>query len=350
MENNNKNIKELSALDIHYLLTEFNILINSKIENIYQKENIIYINLHIPNLGKKILKIILPNFIYMTEHKEEMLEKPPQFCTILRKHLRNGRIRDITQIDFERIVCIKITTKEKEFNLIVELFSKGNLILCNNEMKIIYPMTHQKWKDRIIKGGQLYKHPKKTINIKETIKTNQNEFEKIINNTTMDSIVTFLAKEIGLGGKYAEIICKETKTDKKEKPIKVNNEIIFNYIKELFNKKNCINNILDLLLTEKTVKEQKEKHNKKYKDNKSKVNKILDTQINVIEKQEKIIKESSLKGDKIYENYKEIQEIITELNEIRKKHSWSDIKKKLNNHDKIKNIEEKVGKITIKLN
>jgi predicted ribosome quality control (RQC) complex YloA/Tae2 family protein len=346
-EKKEKIIKELSALDLHYLIKEFEILKNSKVENIYQKEGTFYFILHVSGQGKKILKIMLPSFLYITEYKEEMPDKPPQFCLIIRKYLKNIRLREIEQIDFERILKLTFNTKEDTYYLIIELFSKGNVILCNKDMKIIYPLTHQKWKDRVIKGGQFYKYPLKPINIFNiTLDDLKQEIEK----TEMDSIVTFLAKEIGLGGKYAEIICEKSNIDKNLHPKEIEIEIMFNSLKNILNEEKKLNNDLDLILTEKTVKENKEKHEKKFKENKSKTTKILEMQEDTVKKQEKLIQENTLKGELIYNNYNKISNIISEINEIRKKHSWSDIKEKLKNHAVIKKINDKTGKITIEIN
>ena len=339
-------IKELSAMDLHYLLKEFEIVFNSKVENIYQKAGTLFLVLHISGEGKKILKIMLPKYVYLTEYKEEMPETPPQFCGIIRKYLKNARLRSIEQVDFERIIKLTFSTKDQTFYLIAELFSKGNIILCNSDMKIIYPMTHQKWKDRTIKGGQQYIHPEKKINI---LKANESDLEPLLNKTKMDSIVTFLAKEIGLGGKYAEIICEDAKINKKSLPKDANFKIIMKSIKKIIKESQSLNNNLDKGLTEKTIKKEKDNKEKDFKEKKTKVEKILDMQTNTIEKQEKTIIESNQKGDLIYKNYNQVKTIINDLKEIRKKHTWKEIKTKLKNHPTIKEIDEKTGKITLKL-
>jgi len=339
-------IKELSAMDLHYLLNEFEIVHNSKVENIYQKQGTLYLVLHVTGEGKRILKIMLPSFVYMTEYREEMPEKPPQFCSIIRKYLRNARLRKIEQLDFERILKITFTTKDQTYYLIAELFSKGNLILCNKNLKIIYPMTYQKWKDRTIKGGLQYNYPKKDIDI---TKIKETDLKKSLNDTKMDSVVTFLAKGLGLGGKYAEIVCKESKISKNCEPEKADPKKIIEAINTLLKKKTALCKDLDKILTEKTIKQEKETKEKSLKEKKTKVGKILDMQKGTIKKQENAIIEGNTKGDLIYKNYNEVSTIMSELREIRKKYTWKEIKQKLKGHKLIKNINEKTGKITLEL-
>lgn len=342
-----ENIKELSALDIHYLIDTFKLLIDAKVETIYQKENSLFLVFHQSELGKRILKIMLPKFIYMTDYKEEMPEKPPQFCTILRKHLKNARLRAISQLGFERILQLRFTTKDKECLLFVELFSPGNVILCNKSMKIIYPMQYQRWKDRLVKGGQQYKYPKKDFNV---LVITKDELKDLLSASNMTSIVTFLAKELGFGGKYAEEVCKEIKLDKKIVPKNADHTKLYNSIQSIIKKKDKnLNEELNKLLTEKTIMHQKTQKEKKYKEKKGKVEKILDSQGKTAENLRNSVELNNKKGDFIYSNYNEIKNIISELREIKKKHSWKEIKEKLKGHNKIKKIDEKKGKITLQL-
>ena len=44
--------------------------------------------------------------IYLTEGKDTNPMNPPSFCMLLRKHLQSARIREVKQVDSERIVEI----------------------------------------------------------------------------------------------------------------------------------------------------------------------------------------------------------------------------------------------------
>ncbi len=123
--------EEITAFELGFLAEELQELADAKIEKIFHvlpKE--IVLQLHLPNIGRKILRIS-PNFIYLASQKSEMPEKPSNFCSYLRKYLENARIRSIVQRDFERIVEIALETREKKYVLVAELFDKGNVILCD---------------------------------------------------------------------------------------------------------------------------------------------------------------------------------------------------------------------------
>ncbi|MCB9358547.1 NFACT family protein [Candidatus Woesearchaeota archaeon] len=336
--------KELSALDLYYLLKEFSILQNSKVENIYQKDNILILQLYIKGQGKRFLKISLPNFIYITSFKEEMPVKPQQFCTITRKYLRNAILQNIEQIGFERVLRIEFSKKDQSYFLICELFSNGNIILCNKDMKIIYPMTHQTWKDRIIKSGKDYIPPERKINI-----INDPNLSEELRKTMMDSIVTFLAKEVGFGGIYAEIICSEMGIPKESRPKEVDPYRLAKILKDLLDKDMKINSLLDKKLTERAILEEKEVKEKEHIENKSKTEKILEMQKATIEKQEQIIDECNKKGDLIYQNYNKVQTVIDAINKAKKEMTWTDIKKKLKDNNIIRSIDEKKGRLILKI-
>lgn len=339
-------IKQLSSIDINHLVNEFQVLIGGKIENIYQQNKNIYFQIYKSGEKKQFLKIMLPNFIYLTEHKENTPQMPPNFCSILRKNLKGSKILEIKQIKLERIIKINFQKKDKIFVLIIELFGNGNLILCNENQKIIYPFEYQKWKDRLIKGGQQYIYPESKINLKNSTK---NDINKIISQTKMNSSVTFIAKELGVGGKYAELLCEKLKIDKTSKPTVINSQDIIDELKIILNSKSELNKILDKQLTIKTIKTQKEESHKEINAKKSKLEKILEAQESTIKKQEKIIKDSNNAAEKIYENYSEIENILSEIKKAKNKYSWKEIKEKLKDHKIIKKINEKAGKIKILL-
>ena len=340
-------INQLSSIDINHLINEFQKMVGGKIENVYQNEKNIYFQIYKSGEIKQYLKIMLPHFIYLTTHKENIPQMPPQFCTILRKNLKSSKIISIKQIELERIIEIQFQRKDNTFKLFIELFGTGNVILCNSDQKIIYPLEYKKWKERTIKGGMQYFFPTKDFNLKNSTK---DDINKIIASTKMDSTVTFIAKEIGTGGKVAEILCKKLEIEKNSKPTIINSQKLLDEINKILkNNKTELNTLLDKQLTDKTIIKDKEIKNKNIDTKKNKFEKILDAQRSTIKKQEKIILDAQSKAELIYQNYAQIESIIKEIHKIKEKHTWKEIKEKLKNHPIIKKINEKTGKITLEL-
>ena len=76
--------------------------------------------------------------MHLTTTRKGNPTTPPAFCANLRKHLTNAVIRDIRQIDFDRIVQIDIEGRDEnddpiELLLVVELMGKhSNVVLVNS--------------------------------------------------------------------------------------------------------------------------------------------------------------------------------------------------------------------------
>lgn len=86
--------------------------------------------------------------IYLTDYNKQSPITAPNFCMLLRKHIQNGRITDISQPGLERIIRIDIEHLDElgdlcQKTLIVEIMGKhSNIIFCNAENKIIDSIKH----------------------------------------------------------------------------------------------------------------------------------------------------------------------------------------------------------------
>ncbi len=86
--------------------------------------------------------------IYLTETNKPSPMMAPNFCMLLRKHINNGRITDITQPKLERIIRFEIEHLDElgdlcKKYLIVEIMGKhSNIIFCNDQNRIIDSIKH----------------------------------------------------------------------------------------------------------------------------------------------------------------------------------------------------------------
>ncbi|MBD5459159.1 MAG: fibronectin/fibrinogen-binding protein [Lachnospiraceae bacterium] len=80
--------------------------------------------------------------VYLTDKNKQSPMTAPGFCMLLRKHLQNARILDITQPGLERIIRIRLEHLNEmgdlcEKTLVIEIMGKhSNLIFCNENMII----------------------------------------------------------------------------------------------------------------------------------------------------------------------------------------------------------------------
>ncbi len=371
--------KNLASIELSYIIKELDELIGSKLDKIYHIEkNVFLLQFHVTGKGKKILRVSVPDYLCLTDYKGEAPETPSQFCMLLRKNLEQARLRSIKQLYSERIVELLFEKQEKK-KIFIELFSPGNLILCNEKNVIISALLKKKWKDRTIRGGIKYEFPKREINFFDL---KEKELENLFKNTQKDSIITCLAIELGLGGVYAEEACLIAKVDKKTSPKDATKKTraILDSINSISNKKIKANSIMekdeliDIVPFElEYYKSSERKYSKSYneaidsyfskefKENKKslgnemyekdirKTEKIISDQENKIKLMNDSIQENTRKAELIYSNYPLVKEIIDELAKARKKYSWKEIKEKLKGHRLIKEINEKEGKVTIEI-
>ncbi|ERM90752.1 RNA-binding protein [Caldanaerobacter subterraneus subsp. yonseiensis KB-1] len=143
-----------------------------RIEKIYQpeKEDLIFT---IRSKGKnyKLLLSANANYprIHLTKEDRENPLEPPMFCMLLRKHLQNGRIAEIRQVEFDRIVEIDIETKDELQNqaiktLVVEIMGRhSNVILIDKASQTILDSIKRVYPDmskvREVLPGKKYTYP-----------------------------------------------------------------------------------------------------------------------------------------------------------------------------------------------
>jgi len=281
------------------------------------------------------------------EQDFETPSKPSVFAMTLRKYLSNGKIIDIFQHEFDRIIKIKISKKEGDFTLIVEFFSDGNIILASPDEKIILPLIRQTWAHRKVKGKEDYNPPPPQIN---PFDLTSDVFKSKIIESNSD-IVRTLAVNLNLSGRIAEEICIRGKIDKNLEIKDITDETInaifdslVNFLK-IFKEKSFgpvvvkkDNEIVDVLpfkfesyqgfefeqipgflnglqhlIKEKKVAEKKEKKTDKFL---GKLNRKLAMQKETVEKLEKQINTKKLEGDLIYLHYQEIDQLLNKIKQV----------------------------------
>lgn len=363
---------ELSAYELGVLANELHILVDAKIDNIYQNKDEFYLQFHKTSHGKLLFYIKLPSLCFISSTKSNIPEKPSGFCMNLRKNLSGAKLSSLKQHNFERILELNFSTKDKKFRLIIELFSTGNIILLDDKDTIVISYRTQAWSSRIIKAGHKYVFPPSKTDLFET---KEKQFSEIIAASPRDSTVKTLAVDLGLGGIYSEEILKRVSIDKgisTSQLAEIDVSKIFSQIHKIraekssprayfkdgvlldiapiemhiyesleFKKYSSFNEALDLW-ADKFEKPKKEKPRI------AKLNRIIDAQEKNVQELELSIAEETRKGELIYENYAIVKEILEKINELRKKEDWSEVKSKImRKYSNIKEIHEKKGEIVV---
>ena len=160
------------GLVINALAHEFKeALLGGRIDKIHQPErDEITMTVRCFKDTYKLLFCANPSFprVHFTTTSKDNPASPPMFCMLLRKHIAGGKIVNIEQIDFERILKFEIESYDELGDLsvktlICEIMGKhSNIILLNAEGKIIDSIFHidaSVSSVRQVLPGMIYSYP-----------------------------------------------------------------------------------------------------------------------------------------------------------------------------------------------
>ncbi|KAL1514040.1 hypothetical protein ABEB36_003364 [Hypothenemus hampei] len=138
-----------NTLDIVCVITELQKLIGMRVNNIYDIDNKTYlIRLQKPD-GKAVLLFESGNRLHVTNFEWPKNVAPSGFSMKLRKHLKNKRLESLSQLGIDRIIDLQFGTGEAAYHVILELYDRGNVILTDHEMIILYVLRPHTEGDKV---------------------------------------------------------------------------------------------------------------------------------------------------------------------------------------------------------
>ncbi len=326
---------ELSSIDLYFLMKELKEIEGGLLDKTFSADKKqLFFQFYKKDLAKKFLTYNHP-FIWSGNKKVE--GELSNFAMYIRKYYERAKIISIRQVGSERIVELTVQ-KEKTAKIFFELFGQGNVIICDEDNNIIYPLEIQEWPDRLIKKGEKYDWFKNNKNIFDST---EKEFRNL---EVKENTSKTLAIQFSMGGVYAEEIClragidlKSEKVNQKEKKklydsfakllkeplnpqmvfegekLKDINPIKLQKYSSLENKPaSSFSQALEdnLLIVKKTVSKENE--------NLKKIQKKIEMQKGVMEEFKKKIDENNQKAEYIYSNYEKIEGLICKGKELLK--------------------------------
>jgi len=362
-------MKQISSVDIFYLVKEFQVLVNQRVESFYFEDMTFFIRVYVRGVGHKYLTNKMSKYIYLGDSKIDS-SHPNNFISFLRKYLKSSFIREISQVGDERIIKIvfeqKIGEDIRRFNLYLELFANGNIILCDSENIIMNSLTKKKYKDRVVMNKEVYELPPaqnlSLSNIDVDI------LKKEILETDL-VLVKFLAIKFGIGGKFAEEICFRAGFDKNLAPSEVDVKNLvgvlktvkgfdveayvlkkddtikdffpfkFESVSDLVRVSSFNGALRDYFLQHVEVVDIREKNfAKELKKLQNRVKKQEESKKKIIVDYE----ENNLIGTKIFENYALIEELLTSINSVAKEKGWDYVKDKIKSDKRLSKVISKL--------
>ena len=374
--------RKLSTFDIYVIVSELQELIGSYIDNIYQltRDELLIRVTSSKTKQKESIFIRNGDLICLTKKQFETPLKPSVFTMTLRKYLLNGKITEVTQQEFDRIINLKIGKKEGDYTLVIEFFSDGNVILVNPDGKIIAPLISQTWSHRTIRTHEIYNPPPSQIN---PFNLTFEEFVDLLKKSKADLVRT-LAVSVNLGGPIAEEICIRADIDKNtkikdldEKKIEKIFSTLSDFLK-IFKNKNFqpvlvkqdekpidilpfefksyenqdfekIDNFTRGLQEFTGVKKVKKQEISEVEKKIEKLKRQLIQQQEVVVGLEKKINQKKLEGDLIYLNFQLCENLLNEITAVLQQKDKEDEIRRINEKEMVKEFDPQADRLVVLL-
>lgn len=358
---------ELSSLEVRAVVREMQVLVGAKVDQVYQLEKQeFFFQFHAAGLGRVLLRVVPGKLMYFTEHKLSMQE-PGGLCMQLRKMLGGRVLGGVEQIGSQRIVKLSFDDN----SLYVELFSKGNIILCDSSEKIIGILQQQTWQSRTLKVGEKYKLPPMEH---DAFSLGMTELKSILKKSAKLNIAGALAVDVGIGGAYSEEVCARANTDKSIAPGEADAAELHKALKSVLAEsdkpKGFVYNTLtspimlstlgkpiktydtfslalDAALSVSEVERARLKAEQKYNQKLEELQRILSEQEKHLAELEAEADSESAKGDWFYENYADVKKLLDAVAKARSDGGWGAAEKLLKGLKKITKVDMKEKKITL---
>lgn len=151
--------QRMTALDVRAAVEEMRSkIVGLRLLNLYDLNNKMFLFRF--GHGENKRAILLENGVrfHLTEYAREKPKVPSQFTLKIRKHIRSWRLDSIQQLQNDRSIdlCFGVAGSESCFHIIIELFSKGNIILTDHTYTIMMLLRTHRDDDVKIAVHQIY--------------------------------------------------------------------------------------------------------------------------------------------------------------------------------------------------
>ena len=336
----------MSGIDVKAMTSELCDKLPLWIDKVYQFDSrTLGIRLNGENKARNLLLVESGRRAHLVKEFPAPPKNPPQYAMLLRKYLSGGKVLAIHQHGLERILIFDVGKGTTVYHLIIELFDEGNVILTNEEYKIVKPLRHHRFKEREIVPNAVYQ-----LSAVDPTASLEN-LTAVLKGEDRD-LVRALAMGCMLGGAYAEYICVKAGQEKTMPAVSADPALLFTAVQEFFDQvlhsrtpvisaKHCESVDIRGGTDQQTFLSfsdaleafypltKKETATKAAKPKFSKEERIRKYQESAIKKfDEKVAKTEEIVAA-IYENYQFISQLITSLDAASKQLSWQDIERHL---------------------
>jgi predicted ribosome quality control (RQC) complex YloA/Tae2 family protein len=230
---------ELSGIELRYLIRE----IKTRITSEYYVSNIIAVTrdsflfrMH-HSTEPDITLMLSVRGIWLTRFKFAKVEES-DLINLIKPEIERAKIESIQQSGTERIITIRFAHLDgKKRVIVVELFGIGNIILCDENMKILALLNPIQVRHRILKRGHQY-FPPPTRGI-DVLDVTVEQLQNMRNNSDEKdfNVLRWLGRNISIPKKFVEEIIRKASISSTSVGQLTEDDIfrIYSVIKELTN-------------------------------------------------------------------------------------------------------------------
>ncbi|MEM2915740.1 MAG: NFACT family protein [Candidatus Woesearchaeota archaeon] len=354
---------EITAFDLRFLVGELQPLVNERLDKVYVLED----RGILITFGNKKMIQTMPGKCWTPVEKPATPEKIHPFAAQLRKLIGNSRVNKIEQVCSERILAIHVTRSEKQFVLYLEIFGRGNAVLCRADNVVVSALAL----NERVQHGKTYHLPKGI----DTFHLDEKEFaEKLMQ--SKDNISKTLAVQFGLGKTLAEELCIRCGISASEQVKEEHAHDVWHSLQKMLAQKPAPQLVYEgsivvdatpvpfdcyaskkrenadsfggalarmFALSAEAVKEQK---TAPVQEKLKKIETMIQMQEQSLARLQEKAEEERKKGEYIYEHYQEISKLLSEIIEAKKKLSWKEVKQKF---PQILEINEATGDVIVEI-
>lgn len=364
-----------SSIELAYLVKEFQEVVGARINKVFQpSEKQVVIECFKTRIGRFFVNVLRPGLVWVGS--EKLPSGDFGFARNLDQQISGSRILSVRQVGSERLIVFELKKGQVVLWVYVELFTKGNIIVCNGEEKIIAVWETQVWKDRELKSGARFVLPQAGSNI---FVMSVEEFVDILVNSK-ESVSKTLASEVGIGGLYAEEVCLLSgvgKTAARVTPAEA--RVLYDSFRGVMNRKSegcvvyegslvkdvtpfplkryaglrCIscakfNDALNSVLFRFLSETSESRVSSEFESKKKKLENVIEVQKIYLSVVEKEARDSLQRGKLVYEQYQKLKESLDRIITARKTFSFKEIKARAKEFG-IKELDEEKGEIVVEV-
>uniref|UniRef100_A0A336M9G0 CSON014042 protein n=1 Tax=Culicoides sonorensis TaxID=179676 RepID=A0A336M9G0_CULSO len=197
-----------NTFDIVCQVTDLQRLVGMRVNQIYDVDNKTYLIRFHRNEEKCVLLLESGIRFHTTSFEWPHGVAPSGFTMKMRKHLKNKRLEKLSQLGIDRIIDLQFGTGEAAYHIIVELYDRGNIVLCDHEYTILNILRYHIDSD-VVKFAVKEKYPLHLARQYNGVPDVEKLKEILLNGKTGDSLRTVLNPVLPYGASLIDHVLTE---------------------------------------------------------------------------------------------------------------------------------------------